>query len=711
LIPDANVPQGSKSSHLRARPPFRLHDVEVRPASNEFVIGGAHIRVPPRLMDVLLRLAATPGQVVSREALLEDAWPRRMVNDDVLSRVIADLRGALRDDAREARFIETLPKVGYRLIAPVSPVAAAGSTATMKPRSRAGWWSIAGAFAAAAALTLALVLTPRPAPGITDRARLERQLAQAEPFSSDVALEVGPRFSPDGQTVAFALGEGRRAQIAVRGVRSSQRMTIGDPADLNLSPVFFPDGKRIAFLRRSASGECGIVAQELATGAQQQLADCARKPRPRFDLSPDGTHLVYVGEIRPQFPGGLILRDLASGRETTLTAPDPDLGDDLYPRFSPDGTRIVFFRGSESHRQAWLLEVANAAGARNLNSPRGLSYGAAWLGPQGPLLVAADWFGQRALNLLDPQTGNAAMVGARGARFPDADGLGNLVYENALYSANLFEVDPAVPDEKPRELWPSTRYTNQPEYSPDGTRVLFISNRDGAAAIYVARPDGDAQRLPLPADFIYMRPHWALDGRALYAIRASRREDGARIQQAIRVALPEGQVEVLGALGDNVFDVREIDGGRQWLVGEAAANAARVLRVAAGGGQPERLPLPIVSEYQVAGRRIAFAQPLLTGLTTCDLATLKCEPLAVPIEEANRFDWLLTADALWYRTGATPDEVVRYDLDRRAVTWRSSFAPTALGLSLAVRPDGRALLLAREGPLSIDLVYAPRGAR
>ncbi len=555
-----------------------------------------------------------------------------------------------------------------------------------------------------------LVFRP-PAPGVADRAQLERQLARAETFSSDPALETGPRFSPDGQLVAFAAGAGTRARIIVRGVRSNARTELGDPGELNVAPVFLADGKRVAYFRRAASGDCGIVAQEIATGTIEPLVDCTRRPHQRFDIARDGRHLVYVGDLRPQFPRGLILRELATGNERTLTAPEPDFGDDLFPRFAPDGARIVFFRGTESHRQAWLVDVAGAAAARNLDSPRGLAYGAAWLGPQGPLLVAADWFGHRALNLLDLGSGAASIVGARGARFPDVDNAGGIVYENAVYSANLFAVDPQAPAVAPREMWPSTRYTNQPAYSPDGSRVLFISNRDGASGIFIAATDGPAQRLPLPDDFVYLRPHWSADGRAIYAIRASRREDGARIQQAIRIAVPDGRVDVLTALGDDVYDVRDTDGGRTLIVGEVVGNAARVMRVPAAGGVAERLPLPLASEYQVAGQRLALAQPQLSGLTLCDLATLKCEPLPLPITDGNRFDWLLTADAVWYRAAAAGDELVRYDLERRTVTWRSAFAPTAFGLAIAVRPDGRQLLVAREGPLAIDLMYAPPVSR
>jgi DNA-binding winged helix-turn-helix (wHTH) protein len=691
----------------RERPPFRIGEFEARPASNEIVVAGTVVRLKPRLMDVLLRLAAAPGEVVSRETLLAEAWPRRMVNDDVLSRAIADLRSTLRDDAREARFIETLPKVGYRLIAAVSPIEEAAITVALpRPREHRHWIAAAAAGALAAVVLLYLLRPATVAP--PDRDELTRQLANAEPFSSDVDLEIAPRFSPDGARIAFAAGVGRRSLIVLKEVRTGARTTLGDPGDLNLSPVFFPDGKRLAFYRRTPAGDCEIVAYDLATHVRERLVDCTRRPQPRFDLSPDGKTLAYVGVVRPEFPAGLVARSLANGDERVLTTPEPDSGDDLFPRFSPDSVRIAFFRGNDSHRELWMLDIANPERAKAAGSPRGLVYGAAWLGTQGPLLVAADWFGQRSLNVFDPLGGGASSVGARGARFPDADRAGNVVYENAIYSANLFMIEPGAPQAAPRELWASTRYTNQAEYSPDGARVLFVSNRDGIAGIYVAAVDGKPERLPLPDDYVYLRPHWSHDGTAIYAIRASRREDGGRVQQAIRIGVADGKVEVLARLGDSVFDVRQTSDGKQWIVGELTGNTARLLRHDRLDAPGQRLPLPLASEYQIAGGRLAFQQPQLSGLTLCELATLKCEPLQLPIGEANRFDWLLTADAVWYLALGSPNELVRYDLGKRAVGWRGAFAPNALGLSIAVRPDGGAVLVAREAAPAIDLMYAPR---
>jgi DNA-binding winged helix-turn-helix (wHTH) protein len=73
-------------------------------------------------MHVFVRLSASSGLVVSKEELLRVVWSDAFVTDDVLKRAVSELRKAFGDDARAPRFIETIPRSGYRLVAPVSPV-------------------------------------------------------------------------------------------------------------------------------------------------------------------------------------------------------------------------------------------------------------------------------------------------------------------------------------------------------------------------------------------------------------------------------------------------------------------------------------------------------------------------------------------------------------------------------------------------------------
>src|SRR6188474_2683722 len=70
-------------------------------------------------MQVLVCLAERAGQVVSKDRLLHAAWADTSVTDDVLTRAISELRRLFDDDPKQPRVIETIPKAGYRLIAPV----------------------------------------------------------------------------------------------------------------------------------------------------------------------------------------------------------------------------------------------------------------------------------------------------------------------------------------------------------------------------------------------------------------------------------------------------------------------------------------------------------------------------------------------------------------------------------------------------------------
>lgn len=108
---------------------FDLGGWRVRPSLNRLVGDGATVRLEPKMMDVLTVLAHHPGRVVSKDELAAAVWPDVFVSESVITRAIAGLRRALEDDARQPRFIETIAKRGYRLIAPPRPVPAGATPA------------------------------------------------------------------------------------------------------------------------------------------------------------------------------------------------------------------------------------------------------------------------------------------------------------------------------------------------------------------------------------------------------------------------------------------------------------------------------------------------------------------------------------------------------------------------------------------------------
>jgi adenylate cyclase len=99
---------------------MRVGDWSVNPGLNQISRGDEIIRLEPKVMELLTFLGAHPGEVVSREALLVALWPGIIVGDDSLTQSVIKLRKALGDDPRKPAYIQTIPKRGYRLLAPVS---------------------------------------------------------------------------------------------------------------------------------------------------------------------------------------------------------------------------------------------------------------------------------------------------------------------------------------------------------------------------------------------------------------------------------------------------------------------------------------------------------------------------------------------------------------------------------------------------------------
>jgi transcriptional activator of cad operon len=101
--------------------------------SGELTGGGATTRLEPKVMDLLFVLAADAGAVVPRERLLETLWPGLVVGEDTLARTVFKLRQALGDDAKAPRYIETIAKRGYRLVAAIDTVTSASRADRREP--------------------------------------------------------------------------------------------------------------------------------------------------------------------------------------------------------------------------------------------------------------------------------------------------------------------------------------------------------------------------------------------------------------------------------------------------------------------------------------------------------------------------------------------------------------------------------------------------
>jgi len=218
---------------------FLLGDRRVRPSRNlveaaavESAEEAAAVQVERKVMEVLVCLARRPGRVVTKDELVREVWEGRFVSDDVVWRSVRELRRALGDETRAPRYIETIPRRGYRLLAPVAEIPETGGAAApieAPSRSPVRWRPPRLAAGTALALLMMLALAAawwlgaRRAPGAGPAA--PARVAGPEPLRlavlplANLSGDAGQEYFADGLTeeLISRLGSLRPGRLEVVG--------------------------------------------------------------------------------------------------------------------------------------------------------------------------------------------------------------------------------------------------------------------------------------------------------------------------------------------------------------------------------------------------------------------------------------------------------------------------------------------------------------
>ncbi len=106
--------------HPASQADFQLGEWRVRPSLRQMAGPPGSFRVEPKVMEILVYMAQRPDRIVTKDELLDTVWKDTFVGDGTLFRHVCVLRRVLGDDSREPRYIQTISKKGYRLVAPLS---------------------------------------------------------------------------------------------------------------------------------------------------------------------------------------------------------------------------------------------------------------------------------------------------------------------------------------------------------------------------------------------------------------------------------------------------------------------------------------------------------------------------------------------------------------------------------------------------------------
>jgi Tol biopolymer transport system component/DNA-binding winged helix-turn-helix (wHTH) protein len=716
---------------------LRFGDFQFDSEARKLFRDGKLVKIQPQPLRVLEALVTRPGETVSREKLRAFIWGQAtfVEFDQGLNYCIRQIRLALRDQALNPKYVETLPKQGYRFIAPVTgdmeeiilpapldPPALAlervgnvRNSQTSIPPSEAAprKWLLAGG--SVFAVLLLIIGVGRWLAGRGQEIR-PMKVSFVTTYPAD---ELDPSFSPDGTQVAFSWGAKRNdnRDIYVLPVGGQNPLRLTQHPEEDLSPEWSPDGRSIAFVRRYSGQLASIMLIPALGGPERDLYDfhlgqhLSVIEQRKLAWSPDGKWLVFTNQ---QLSGdhALFLLSLETGAARPLFSDHPSGVEDLSPAFSRDGRRLAFARFNSPSTSTLLMQnlsprmetegkpvrVPNAGS--NPHSP-------VW-GTDAKHLLFIDGSGVKQFQFA--ATAKPVYEGAaelRGLTFNSK----RLIAVRGPDNRDIFAI-PLRPGGlstagQASSVIVSSSPDSQPRFSPNGKQLAFVSKRSGSYELWLADAEGgkETQLTNLGARVLGY-PRWSPDGRqiAFHARIPSEPQVyvldvAGGVPHQVTTSVPGSGAPSWSSDGKSLYITKIVPG--HWLVNKVPAAGGKEEPLFAGEGAfPIAVPGRKLLLYVKMNHFGIFARALEAGLASQTEERLVDDYVPpyggiYPVEEGVYYAGFTTsgtARAFRFYSFATKKSV---DV---------APAPARIELGLSISPDRRSLVYSAYAEGNADLI-------
>ena len=729
-------------------PDFTAGEALIQPSLNRISLHARVAQVEPKVMQVLVLMAERPGMVISRETFLDTVWAGTVADDYLLNRAVSELRKIFDDDAQTPRYIETIRKSGYRLIAPIAParVAAAvarppvpdmpaevqaaapsqpGASSTSRPPASPALPSLqtslqktpiryalaATCIAIAVAVLLIMLLPSAKFSGIAEN-------YNTRPLTSFVGRELEPSVSPDGSRVAFIWDGGDGAfDVYVKTIGSEDILNLTNSEVDERYPLWSSDGRAVLFARTNDSGTSIMRASALGGGVTRVFADEAAADLRGMNLSPDGKQIAYARREDVASPYQIVLGTLDTGEKRIITHPGPSTLGDIDPRFARDGRSVVFVRAvNEVTKDIYRAAVSGGEPTRLTFDNRKLN-GLAWSPDGERLLFTSTRSGTYGLWSADPDGGDLQLVnlGNEDVHQPAiAAGVDAIAFERWTRRSQLRHIDLIGRTGADAGRYSqSTRWDSSPAWSPDGERIAFASNRSGPHSIWVSQRDGrGAVQIADFAGTFIDNPAWSPDGTQI-AFDGS--PDGTT---AVFSVSPEGGTprRIVDGPGDNRNPAWSRDGA--WIYFESNRDGEwRIYAQPAAGGAAVAISAgPGINPRESAdGTRLLYSKPDTRGLWQqprqnwrAGAATAPATLLIAELAPQDGANWVPAHDGVYFvrRPADGTPVMARFDHASSSTADIVALSPSFEGWGLDLSPDQTQLIYSEQTMQESDLLLA-----
>lgn len=691
---------------------FGAYELDVR--AGELRKNGLKIKLQGQPLQILKLLLEQPGDVITREALRNQLWPADTFVDfdHSLNTAVKRLREVLGDSPDNPRFIETLPRCGYRFIGAVDR-AHSGKRSVSDSKEHFEWRRAKGIWIGLGALPLAILCT-----GIWWISRISVDgnpaAIQMIPLAgAPQGYQCAASFSPDGNQLAFDQSGEQNSGIYITFTdgEKSLRLT-NNPGDC--CPAWSPDGQRIAFSRYSDSGLAIYVISPLGGTERRLYQESAnfRWNNPGYlDWSPDAKFLAFSDWQENEEHASITLLSMADSTTRRLTTP-PDQAFDYGASFSPDGSQVAFIRRSGAGVASDVYLVPASGGEpRRLTFDNAATEGTpAWTADGRDIIFSSIRSGLSTLWRISVSGGRPRAIAGVGAISccPSISRKGNqLVYQNSVSNYGLWRVD--LKDQTHAQHIPSLLISAQghnlrPDFSPDGSNIAFESDRSGYSEIWTCDSNGSSCGQLTLLHGVAGTARWSPDGNHI----AFEFTLGGHTQIYV-VDMPGGRPHLVPTLpgADNLAPSWSRDGEWIYFTSDYVGGRFDLWKVRLQGGAPVR----VTNDGGVYGvesydRRFLYYSKLeAPGVWKRLLNGGEETRILDRSGSLDWYDWALVRNGIYFLdTAAKPKETIEF-LNLESGKIATVFSPDKpIDWGVIVSHDGRYIVYAQNDLSQSSLV-------
>lgn len=468
------------------------------------------IQVEPKLFGVIHCLYKNRNKVVSRETLISEVWQEQIVSDNAISRSISQVRKLLSLSHPPIPKIETIPKVGYRLVTDTedstqismkTSISKATESSKVKEKRKTQGFDLASLKVVLfVVFTFSLFVSY-----LFEKLQPDNNSPEFSQYTLThlAGIEKQPKFSPDGQVIAFAHSDKNSGDeyLFLTDPTTRQTTQITDSPAYLLRLAWSPDSRKIIYSHWNNVHErrCSInlvtFTQNKELVNNQKIMDCSERSLVNLAWNENGETIYFNSRPSIDRPYSVHSYSLITKRTVQLTLPPQkgNLRGDYFISGNLAGTRMVIARYLNTNKLDLRIYDTRTDSILSSNLVTDNITGITWFGNSEELLLTID----NKLYRYDYQSNKKQLyypVGKDVSSFSTDSDAKRIVFNRSKIDINLFSFDLSS-GQKLEQITDETSDELMPSYANTSDAIAYLSDSSGKTQIWVRDEQGQSSKV------------------------------------------------------------------------------------------------------------------------------------------------------------------------------------------------------------------------